>query len=305
MARPFQSFATRSGWSLMMKVGAKRFKELTALPVSVAVLDKSGRITAVNDRWRDFGRRNGLRLPNAGVGLDYLHYCSSSEAHSSRFKKDLRALLGGQLDLLTLIYPCHSSSEKRWFCLIGLPLSRDKPAGVALLHVNLSAMIPIGAHPSRAEMERGEKARRTSDVIAMSGAIEHAAVETLSSQLNALLKSALGGAEHRKNSVRSESSSIDSRTQLTKRQMEILHLLGEGKTNKEIANALFRSPYTIKQHVAAILRRLRLKSRTQAAVIASLLHNKGTAEPLARGFMSWSKARSATTRSRSSRRGPP
>lgn len=60
-------------------------------------------------------------------------------------------------------------------------------------------------------------------------------------------------------------------TTLTKRQLEVLRLLGEGKTNAEIAKALCRSPHTIKLHVSAILRELNLKSRTQAAVLASRL----------------------------------
>ena len=58
---------------------------------------------------------------------------------------------------------------------------------------------------------------------------------------------------------------------LSKRQLEILHLLGEGKTNAEIAAAVFRSPHTIKLHVSAILKQLNVKSRTQAALIASSL----------------------------------
>jgi DNA-binding NarL/FixJ family response regulator len=61
------------------------------------------------------------------------------------------------------------------------------------------------------------------------------------------------------------------RARLTKRQLEVLRLLGEGKTNAEIAKALFRSPHTIKLHVSAILRELDLKSRTQAALLASKL----------------------------------
>ncbi len=61
------------------------------------------------------------------------------------------------------------------------------------------------------------------------------------------------------------------RARLSKRQMEVLRLLGKGKTNREIADALFRSPHTIKLHVSAILKQLNLKSRTQAALLASKL----------------------------------
>jgi hypothetical protein len=101
------------------------------------IIDASGMIVAVNDTWKEFGRRNGLSIPNAGVGVNYLQYCAGSE-----FTRELRGLLAGRLDLLTLVYPCHSLGEKRWFSLIGVPLSPAKPAGVALLHVNLTGMLP-------------------------------------------------------------------------------------------------------------------------------------------------------------------
>lgn len=64
---------------------------------------------------------------------------------------------------------------------------------------------------------------------------------------------------------------IIARAGLSKRQVDVLRLLGKGMTNREIAEALFRSPHTIKLHVSAILERLHLKSRTQAALLASKL----------------------------------
>jgi DNA-binding CsgD family transcriptional regulator len=58
---------------------------------------------------------------------------------------------------------------------------------------------------------------------------------------------------------------------LSKRQVEILVLLADGKTNAQIASALSRSPHTIKLHVSAIMRHLNVTSRTQAALLASKL----------------------------------
>jgi DNA-binding CsgD family transcriptional regulator len=76
---------------------------------------------------------------------------------------------------------------------------------------------------------------------------------------------------------------------LSKRHMEVLLLLGEGKTNKEIAKALCRSPNTIKLHVSAILRLLNLKSRTQAALFASRVYKEkeGSIDLLSGGIRSW------------------
>lgn len=42
-------------------------EELKALPVSVAILDASGTIVAVNDAWKDFGRRNELSAQFASL----------------------------------------------------------------------------------------------------------------------------------------------------------------------------------------------------------------------------------------------
>jgi DNA-binding NarL/FixJ family response regulator len=56
--------------------------------------------------------------------------------------------------------------------------------------------------------------------------------------------------------------------ELTARELEILRLLGAGKTNKEIAAELHISERTARTHVSNILGKLRLTSRTQAALWA-------------------------------------
>jgi DNA-binding CsgD family transcriptional regulator len=52
---------------------------------------------------------------------------------------------------------------------------------------------------------------------------------------------------------------------LTKREEEVLRLLGEGLSNAEIAARLFISPKTAEHHVGRILRKLDLRSRAEAA----------------------------------------
>ena len=56
---------------------------------------------------------------------------------------------------------------------------------------------------------------------------------------------------------------------LTKREQEVYSLLAEGKTNREIASALFISELTAKVHVGRVLRKLGVRSRTQAALKAA------------------------------------
>ena len=58
---------------------------------------------------------------------------------------------------------------------------------------------------------------------------------------------------------------------LTPRQCEVLVLLSEGKTNKEICRALNLAEATVKVHVRAILRALAVNSRTEAVIAINRL----------------------------------
>src|SRR5699024_2875111 len=60
--------------------------------------------------------------------------------------------------------------------------------------------------------------------------------------------------------------------QLTGREMEILLLIAEGKTNQEIAERLYITIKTVKVHVSNILGKLEVQDRTQA-VIYAFKHN--------------------------------
>jgi DNA-binding NarL/FixJ family response regulator len=66
---------------------------------------------------------------------------------------------------------------------------------------------------------------------------------------------------------RSESHSRPS-TSLTQRETDILALLAEGKSNRDISRALFLSEKTVKAHLAAVFRKLGVGNRTQAAMAA-------------------------------------
>jgi NarL family two-component system response regulator LiaR len=56
--------------------------------------------------------------------------------------------------------------------------------------------------------------------------------------------------------------------QLTEREMDVLKLLAEGKSNQETADALFIGIKTVKFHVTNILAKLGVEDRTQAAIYA-------------------------------------
>ncbi len=64
---------------------------------------------------------------------------------------------------------------------------------------------------------------------------------------------------------------------MTKRERQVIHLVSDGLTNKEIAQKLHLSPYTVKNHVHNILEKLALSTRVQIAKHAHLSESYKTA----------------------------
>ncbi|RRQ27781.1 response regulator transcription factor [Rhodococcus sp. Eu-32] len=60
---------------------------------------------------------------------------------------------------------------------------------------------------------------------------------------------------------------------LTDRERTLLGLLGEGLTNRQIAERMFLAEKTVKNYVSRLLAKLGMERRTQAAVYASKLHD--------------------------------
>lgn len=62
--------------------------------------------------------------------------------------------------------------------------------------------------------------------------------------------------------------------ELTDREQEVLQLVAEGLTNKQIAQRLVISPATAKTHLARIMQKLGVSTRTQAAMLARTADNR-------------------------------
>ena len=55
---------------------------------------------------------------------------------------------------------------------------------------------------------------------------------------------------------------------ITVRECEVLDLISDGKTNPEIAQILYLSPFTVKNHIKKIFKKLNTTSRSQAVALA-------------------------------------
>ena len=63
----------------------------------------------------------------------------------------------------------------------------------------------------------------------------------------------------------------DSSVSLSPQEARILDLIADGKTNKQIAEAMFLSENTVKNYITGLLRKLKVTSRTEAAIYATKL----------------------------------
>ncbi|MTD53420.1 response regulator [Amycolatopsis pithecellobii] len=61
---------------------------------------------------------------------------------------------------------------------------------------------------------------------------------------------------------------------LTESERRLLELIGEGLTNRQIAERMFLAEKTVKNYVSRLLTKLGLERRTQAAVLAAKLHER-------------------------------
>jgi len=122
--------------------------------------------------------------------------------------------------------------------------------GAVLLHVDITAVVPARAYD---EGPVPESSRATLLPMALG----------LPGLLNAKL---IPPAEENLITASAERLVKPTAEALTLRQQQILQLLATGKTNGQIAETLAVSPNTVRAHVSAILKRLGLASRTEAAI---------------------------------------
>jgi DNA-binding NarL/FixJ family response regulator len=159
-------------------------------------------------------------------------------------------------------------------------LERCADAKLALLDLRmpgahgLSSLVFLrGEHPevavaiisSAADNETIERARR----LGASAFIPKAAsIDTIAQALACVIRGELWFPEHDDDPTASAQLSEQLST-LTPQQFRVLKHLADGLLNKQIADLLDVSEGTVRAHVTAILRKLRVSTRTQAAILVT------------------------------------
>ena len=248
---------------------AQRLSALHSLPMRAAALDREGYIVAVNEPWKEFYRQSGLDVPNFGVGEKYGRFFDRDPQSVARRTSDLQALLAGEIGTASHLYVCHTGQGDRRILVVGFAVRTPEPAGATMLHIDVTELISAEELGDRGRLDAlGTPALDPEDWPRLTQAIETGVARALAAWVPG--RGGAGVAARRSEAaVSDEDEWVQAR--LTARQRQVFMLLGDGKTNAEIAETLSTSPNTVKLHVSAILRRLHLESRTQAAILATRL----------------------------------
>ncbi len=161
-----------------------------------------------------------------------------------------------------------------------LEMARDLKPDVVLMDLLMPVMDGISATQAiRKELPDVEVVALTSvlEDASVTGAVRAGAIgyllkDTDSDELSRAIKAAAEGRVHLAPEaaarLMSEVRAPENPEALTDRETEVLMLLARGKANKQIAGSLYVSEKTVKAHVSAILMKLGVRSRTQAALYA-------------------------------------
>ncbi len=145
------SVASRDGRSFLLLHAQEQLRDseaarqsaiLNALPAQIALLDVQGCIISVNETWRRSAVRYCLKSPEYGIGLNYPDLCDAARGPDSdggaAVANGIRAVLGAERASFAFEYPCHSSSEQRWFRLSVSPLAGNPPSGAVVMHIDVT-----------------------------------------------------------------------------------------------------------------------------------------------------------------------
>lgn len=163
---------------------------IDALASHIAVLSPDGKIIEVNAAWKSFADTNGYAGRNYGLGTSYLGVLDQHPGcgDDGEAATGIRDVVCGRLPRFQLEYPCHSSTEQRWYLMSVTPFYGENPARVVVSHENITARM-LANHALR------DADRRKDEFLAM---LAHELRNPLASVTNAatLLQEGADDGEH-------------------------------------------------------------------------------------------------------------
>ncbi|HYV66436.1 MAG TPA: MASE1 domain-containing protein [Myxococcales bacterium] len=130
---------------------------LGSLTSGVAVLDRGGRVIAVNESWTRFGSERQAGFAGVGVGAAYLEACRHTgrdcALRSAEALAGIEQVLGGTRQGFAFEYSSPAPNGERWFAVSVVPLNRSE-GGAVVSHTDLTERkrAEVQAEQSRQEL---------------------------------------------------------------------------------------------------------------------------------------------------------
>ncbi|MDK9708765.1 MAG: diguanylate cyclase [Desulforhopalus sp.] len=109
---------------------------------SIVVIDRNGTIHFVNRSWTIFGQKNGYPVSISWLGMNYLATCGQSASSGDQYGKiaaeGIETVISHEAENFYLEYPCHSTTEKRWFMMRVSPLDLAEEKLFVISHQNIT-----------------------------------------------------------------------------------------------------------------------------------------------------------------------
>lgn len=123
---------------------ALRFSEalkasiLSSFASSVAVIDRTGKLLAVNDKWKQLSAETGVNPDLTGPGANYLTECEKAAENGDPYATQayigIKGVLEGKRERFEMAYPRPSPEQERWFHMVVTRLT--SAAGGAVVQHN-------------------------------------------------------------------------------------------------------------------------------------------------------------------------
>jgi PAS domain S-box-containing protein len=109
---------------------------LDGIPASAVLLDRRGRIVAVNRSWVEFCIKNGGDVAAVGPSVDYVLACAGANPTSSAREvvDGITGVLQRTINRFDFEYPCHAPETERWFRMTVTPV----PHGAMVIHHDIT-----------------------------------------------------------------------------------------------------------------------------------------------------------------------